>query len=372
MTSWTPSFLRQPLLRPSALVALGAAALLELASACNVVRIGERQLSRKLERRGLSSASVAIGEANVHYWEGGQRDSSERPVILLHGFGAAAKWQWHEQAGPLAEHRRVILPDLLWFGGSWSRRRDYSIDHQIEVVLGLLDHLGIAEADFVGISYGGIVAHELAAMHPGRVGKLVLLDSPGRVYTAGDQAALLERFAVDDIGEVLVPDTTEGVRTLLELGYHRPPRTPRWVESQVLEGMYTQFRAEKRLLLDDLLGELDGLEERPGAVRQPTLIIWGREDRVFPLEIGERLADDLNASTGGRARLRVIDGAAHAPNLEHGELVARWLVEFVLEPSAGLEPRGVFEPPTGIQDSATHRRFAAGRSLRSLGGPGMR
>ncbi|MCA9698241.1 MAG: alpha/beta fold hydrolase, partial [Myxococcales bacterium] len=62
---------------------------------------------------------------------------------------------------------------------------------------------------------------------------------------------------------------------------------------------------------------------RPGEVTHETLLIWGREDKVFPLEIGQRLARQLR-----RAKLRIIDKAGHAPNLEHGDLVARWLVDW--------------------------------------------
>jgi pimeloyl-ACP methyl ester carboxylesterase len=316
-----PTPLRRPPPRTGGILVLSATLMLELVSACNVVRLGERQLSRKLERRGIRADSVRLGDANVHYYEGGEG----RPVVLLHGFGASAVWQWHEQIGPLARNHRVIMPDLLWFGGSWSKRRDFSIDHQLEVVVKLLDHLGIEDADFVGISYGGIVAHELAAMYPDRVGKLVILDSPGRAYTADDHAAMLERFSVRDVGELLVPSKPEDVQTLMELGYHKPPKTPRWVQTQVLSAMYGQFRDEKTQLLTSLLEQLDDLDERPGKVTHETLLIWGEHDQVFPLEIGRRLAGEM----GGRAQLRVVERAGHAPNLEHGELVARWLVEFL-------------------------------------------
>ncbi|WP_181232971.1 alpha/beta fold hydrolase, partial [Enhygromyxa salina] len=288
-----PSLLRAPM-RPGALLMQSAEAMLELAGAFNVVRLGERGLNHKLERKGIRSQSVRLGDANVRYFEGGEGP----PVVLLHGFGASAVWQWHEQIAPLARNHRVIVPDLLWFGGSWSKRRDFSVDYQLEVVTALLDQLGIAEASFVGISYGGIIAHELAALHPERVQKLVILDSPGRSYTAQDHAQMLERFAVTDVGALLVPRTPEDVQTLLEVGYHKPPKTPRWVHGQVLRAMYGEFREEKVELLSSLLRELGELGGRPGKVRQETLLIWGEHDCVFPLEIGRRLQADL----GGRAR----------------------------------------------------------------------
>ncbi len=315
-----PALLRRAPARTGGLLAGGTVAMLELVAACNVIRIGEKSLTRKLERRGVRSETVLLGDANIHYWEGGEGP----PVVLLHGFGASALWQWHEQVGPLARNHRVIVPDLLWFGNSWSKRRDFSIDHQIATVVALLDHLGIEQADFVGISYGGIVAHELAAAHSERVRRLALLDSPGRTYTAEDHAAMLERFAVANIGELLVPDKPEDVKVLLELGYHKPPKTPRWVQSQVLDVMYSDFREEKLLLLSTLLEHLDNLDERPGRVTHETLLIWGENDPVFPLEIGKRLEAEME----GRATLRVVERARHAPNLEHGELVARWLVDW--------------------------------------------
>lgn len=311
---------RQTPLRPSAMLLLGASLMLELVSACNVVRLGERQLERKLERKGMRADRVQLGDANILFWEGGKEQG--RPVVLLHGFGASAIWQWHDQVGPLARDHRVIVPDLLWFGGSWSKKRDYSIDHQIATVLALLDHLGVEQADFVGISYGGILAHEIAALHPERVHRLAILDSPGRVYTDADYQGMCERFAVTDVGELMVPETPEQVKVLLELGYHKPPKAPRWVQNQVLEVMYSRFRDEKGQLLDTLLDTLDALDERPGKVTQETLLIWGRQDRVFPLEIGQRLALDLGAE------LRIIDDAGHAPNLEHPKLVADMLVGF--------------------------------------------
>ena len=317
-----PELLRRTPVRSGGVLVLSAALVVELVAACNVVRIGERGLNRKLERRGVTTESVRIGDATVSYMEGGEG----RPVVLLHGFGASAVWQWHEQIGPLARaDRRVIVPDLLWFGNSWSKQRDFGIDYQIEVVTKLLDHLGIAEADFVGISYGGIVAHELAAAHPDRVGKLVILDSPGRSYSAEDHQAMLDRFGVEDVGKLLVPSEPEDVQTLLDLGYHKPPKVPGWVQSQVLTGMYSQFREEKVLLLEQLLEQLDVLDQRPGQVTHETLLIWGEDDPVFPLEIGKRLEADM----AGRAQLRVIEKAGHAPNLEHGALVAKWLVEFL-------------------------------------------
>lgn len=94
--------------------------------------------------------------------------------------------------------------------------------------------------------------------------------------------------------------------------------------AMVHEAFYSRRRDEKIALLDALLGNIDALAQRPHPHAR-TLVVWGREDPVFPLAIGERLQRRL----GARAELVVIDDARHAPNLEHperfNEIVASFL-----------------------------------------------
>ncbi len=281
-----------------------AATVLALA-ACNVVAWQRGGYEKAMRRAGLAPADLRLGDARVHLWHGG----AGHPTVLVHGFGADAIWQWHAQVGALAG-RRVIVPDLLWFGQSASAVRDFSIAHQVRVLVALLDRLGVARADLVGISYGGLVAYELARLHPSRVTRLVLVDSPGRLYTLRDYHELCRRFAVKDVGEVLVPEDVAGVKRLLELAYHDPPFMPDFAARQVLRDLYAPSRREKLALLRALLADLER-PPPPGRPGAPLYLIWGREDPVFPLELGRRLARAHGAS------LAVIARARHAPNLEH-------------------------------------------------------
>nr|WP_255216485.1 alpha/beta hydrolase [Pseudenhygromyxa sp. WMMC2535] len=292
--------------RRSSVLALMTA--LSSLSACNIVRIQERSMARKLERRGLQQHDTSLGEDRLRYWEGGDGP----PVLLLHGFGAHAIFQWTPQARALAQSFRVVMPDLLWFGGSSSTLADYSLDHQLTALLALLDHLGIERVHVIGVSYGGLLAYELAAIHPQRVERVVIVDSPGRVYKREDYQALLTRFEVEDFGEVLVPDTRAEVERLLAIASYRPPPLPGWAADSVLEELYSKNQREQRGLLQAVVAEADTASERPGALTQPTLLVWGREDPIFPLGLGERLEASLPA-----AELVVLDEARHAPNVEH-------------------------------------------------------
>jgi pimeloyl-ACP methyl ester carboxylesterase len=125
----------------------------------------------------------------------------------------------------------------------------------------------------------------------------------------------------------LIPENENDVRKLLGLAYANPPWVPEFALWQVREVMYSQNRPEQRALIDALIRDIDVLRARPDPT-QPTLLIWGREDRVFPLAIGRRLQRRL----APRARLAIIDHTSHAPNIEQPERFNRLLVEFLRDP----------------------------------------
>ena len=298
------------------------------AAGCNAITLHGRSLERGFARQGLDRHLEPIGDATVHYYAGGAREPIGT-VLLVHGFGAEAIWQWGPQVRALVRAGyRVVVPNLLWFGQSTSANRDFSVDHQLATITALLDHLGLARVDaVVGISYGGLLAFGLAAEHADRVERLVILDSPGPVYTDADYADLLARFGIAHPGPLLVPDHPDGIRDLVHLAYHRPPTLPAFVRQQVLNALYSTDREEKVALLEDMVERMEELRSRDWRVTAPTLLVWGDEDPVFPLEIGHRLSDWM----GDSARLEVIDRARHAPQLEHPRAFNRLLLDFLAE-----------------------------------------
>lgn len=95
------------------------------------------------------------------------------PILILNGiFMSCASWQGFIPA--FAQHNRLLLLDLADQGRSGRLDHEYTQELQERIVIGFLDHLGLATCHVCGISYGGEVAIRVAARHPGRVGKLVL------------------------------------------------------------------------------------------------------------------------------------------------------------------------------------------------------
>lgn len=287
------------------------------------VRAVQRGLVRsRFRRAGLRERTLRVGNATVHLWEGGMG----RPLVLLHGFGGDATWTWHPNVTKLAKVHRLIAPDLLYFGRSDGGRADYSLDHQAEVLVAALDQCHVASFDVVGISYGGFVAWTMAQRWPDRVGRVVLVTSPGPVFSDDDHAKTLARFGVADLAQVVLPDGPDGVRRLIELAWYRPPPTPKFVLEYVHAHLFTDRVEEKRQLLRWLDLHRDRIRSGPWRIPQPTLLVWGAHDPLFPVSLAIQLSAIL-----ADARLVVLPRARHAPNLEHPEAFAEALRSFLAE-----------------------------------------
>ncbi len=284
----------------------------------------QRRVDRVYARGNMETRCARAGQHRIQYHVGGNSHGS--PVVLVHGFGAVPSWQWARQVEALAPHHRLLVPELLHFGKSTSSSDRFDLGVQAEMVRDLMHHEGFDRATLVGVSYGGFVSYLLASsVAPWRVDGMVLIDSPPAVMTRADADAMAARFRAKDVVDVFVPETTDDLRRLLEIGYHRPPLAPEASLREVLKREYAPHRCQQRALLESMLADPDALRERLGPVRGATLLIWGEHDQVFPLELARRQLDHL----GDAGRLEVIEKAAHAPNMERWEEVNELLRRFL-------------------------------------------
>ena len=256
----------------------------------------------------------------VHYWVGG----SGPPLVLLHGFGGDATFTWHGQVRALARKHTLVIPDLLWFGESFAEREDYSLDFQAQTVLRVADDAQIDRFDVAGISYGGLVAFALTNSHGSRVRRLIMIDSPGAVYTDQDHQAMLDNFSVDNVAKIVIPEGPEGVRTLLELAWQRPPPTPKFVLRDVYQNLFSRHIEEKRGLLSWLDEQRKTERIDDWEIPHKTLVVWGDNDPLFGLGVAQRLVSALPA-----AELIVLDNTRHAPNVERPAPFNAAVLEFL-------------------------------------------
>jgi 4,5:9,10-diseco-3-hydroxy-5,9,17-trioxoandrosta-1(10),2-diene-4-oate hydrolase len=265
----------------------------------------------------------------LHYHEAG----AEHPdtVVLLHGGGpGASAWSnFGRTIGVFAKSFRTIAVDQPGFGRSDKpTEHPHYFTHSAEAVTGLLDRLGIAKAHLVGNSLGGGAAVRLALDHPDRAGRLVLM-GPGGLSV-----------------NVFSPDPTEGVK---QLGRFGAPPGP---SKKKLEAFLRVMVHDQSLITDELVEERYAAASAPESLaamramgtsflrpdtyergmlwrdahrlRQRVLLVWGREDRVNPLD-GALVA----LKTIPRARLHVFGGCGHWAHLEKFDEFNRLVLDFL-------------------------------------------
>ena len=272
-----------------------------------------------VESPELGRSIIAGGyQTNVH------EHGKGFPLMLIHGSGpGVTAWaNWRLVMPELARQRRVIAPDMLGFGYSERPANpDYQRDVWVEHAIGVLDALGIEQADLVGNSFGGGIALALAIRYPQRVRRLVLMGSVGVSFPITDgldrvwgyepsfqtMRSLMDTFAYD---RALVTDE------LAELRYQASIR-PGFQES-----FAQMFPAPRQRWVDGLASN----EADIRAVQHETLVIHGREDQVIPLQASLQLAQLIP-----NAQLHVYGHCGHWTQIEHAGRFARLVEDFLSE-----------------------------------------
>ena len=294
-----------------------------LLAGCNLTRVATSTIETQARHDGLTEHRVALGGRQVRYWMGGQGP----PLLLLHGFGGDGLLTWSRQVDDLSRSHTLIIPDLLWFGQSFALGVEPTLHSQVRTVVDLLDHLGLERVDVAGISYGGFVTMLLHQEHPGRTDRVVIVDSPGPVFDAADQQAMLDRLGVASPEEMFVPEAPQDVARLIAIVRPGGPAIPPFLLRDIHRAHFSRNHVEHRALLADLVSLDAAFPPGSWTVPERALVIWGSEDKVFPVKEGEQLAAALGAE------FLVIEGAAHGPNFQEPRAFNEALLAFLAQPT---------------------------------------
>jgi pimeloyl-ACP methyl ester carboxylesterase len=254
-------------------------------------------------------------------WRSRELPGKGDPVLFVHGLLASSA-TWENVLEAASAGRPAIAVDLPGFGCSerpWPY--DYSAGGEARSLLEFLDARGIGRAVLVGSSLGGATAMLVAAGHPDRVAALVLVAPATPESRVGWPVRLIQAPVVGEVALALAsrPIVAYGLRRWLFADAGRvtahaiddawfPLTIPGTRRAALLA-----VRSERRRYL--------GLEAR---IRVPTLIVWGREDRVIPAAESERLRSRIAGS-----RLVVLPDAGHLSQREQPQAFSRVVAEFV-------------------------------------------
>jgi pimeloyl-ACP methyl ester carboxylesterase len=262
----------------------------------------------------------------MHCWVPKTRKESKPNLLLIHGFGANALWQWGDVIRLMVPHFNVYVPDLLFFGDSYTTQPDRSESFQARCVMRVMEANRVGKVSLVGLSYGGFVAYSLAAQFRGEVERVVICCA-GVCLEEKDLGEGMFRVSdLEEVGRILLPQTAEKMRELMSYTFVKPPKiVPSCLLQDFIDVMFTENVEEKRELIRALAKDRK-LSDLP-KIPQPTLIIWGEEDQVFPLELGYRLKRHL----GENAQLVVIKNTGHAFIVEKPKELFKHLKSFLID-----------------------------------------
>ena len=236
------------------------------------------------------------------------------PPALFGGSLGTDRSMWDPQVAGLSPHLRVITFDHRGHGGSPVPPGPYEIAEMGRDVVALIDTLGLDRVSYVGLSIGGMVGLWLAATHPERLGRLVLMTTSAHPDSTG--AFALRAATVRAAG------TTEVIADAVVARWF----TPHWsdVHGQLVgrtRQMICATPAEGYAACCEAISAFDLRDELP-KISTPTLVISGAQDPALPPE--HQLA--IAAGVPG-ARLESIEDAAHLPNIQHPDTVNRLIAE---------------------------------------------
>lgn len=211
------------------------------------------------------------------------------PIVFLHGLGGSGN-NWLKLSRFLPERYRLLMPDLPGHGKSYRNMREYCVREETEFLKSFIETLGLKDYTLVGNSYGGWVAMKYS-VSVGQPGSLILVDSAGINPTVGES-------------------TQEDIERFVDRVMRMNPKNDRDVV--------------RRFVMRNARGDEKISEEGLTKLPAKTLIIWGRKDRLIPLEYAERLHSSISGSV-----LKVIDDGGHIPHSTNPEEVADAMLNFL-------------------------------------------
>jgi pimeloyl-ACP methyl ester carboxylesterase len=274
-------------------------------------------------------AQVIVDGVGLAYDEHGQG----RPLVLVHGL-ASCSASWHETASLLSRGFRCIAVDLMGFGRSDKPLGEsYTLRRQAELLQLFLVELALEDAVLIGHSYGGGVCLS-ALRHPRpRVSALVLVDSICYPQSAPLSFRLLGFPVLGPLALYLVPKSWV-TGTVFGNAYGRRAAP---AQELVAANALALASASGRHALIQTVRELMARPIEPLAdysrFSLPTLIVWGRRDRLVPIALGQRLASEVPG-----VQFVAFDKCGHLPQEESPRETAEVIARFV-----GAMPSG----PTG-------------------------
>jgi pimeloyl-ACP methyl ester carboxylesterase len=251
------------------------------------------------------------------------------PILCLHGLGANTH-SWREFREPLSKAHKLILIDFKGFGASPKPKdKHYAIEEHAEFIYRFIQEHDLRNLTLIGNSFGGavslLVALRLCEEKSGRLRRLILIDSGGYNQHLPLHLKMLRTPILGWLMIHLLPPKIAALTVLMDSYYDDWKITRGQIEAYARPisdrgGRHALLQTSKQIIPENI----DELIKKYPLITVPTLIVWGLQDKVIPLVIGQKLDADIPHS-----RLITIDRSGHIPQEETPAAVIPLVLDFL-------------------------------------------
>jgi len=243
------------------------------------------------------------------------KSDAKEVLLLLHGIGASAE-RWLRVVPLLNRNFRIIIPDIVGFGYSDKPTVEYTMNYFVEFLRDFLKSIRIQRIHIIGSSFGGLLAAEFAMEFASIVKKMILVSPAGTMQTS---TKTLDEYIL----AALYPTMENARRAFSDMAYD-----PKVVTDDIVKDFVNRMKLpnSKYAFMSTLLGirNTQDLENRLTKIILPTLLIWGREDKMIPSVHAEDYLRIRNS------KLIMIPNSGHTPYTETPSLFAKIALDFLM------------------------------------------
>ena len=273
-----------------------------------------------------SDQYINIDGINTRYWKVGEQGN---PVLFIHGQGGSIDY-WYKNVFALAQYHQVYALDWVGSGKTDKPQQTFTADDLSQFIVHFMKAIGLTCTSLIAGSVGGIMSLKIALAFPERVNKLVLIGTGG----LGKEVAFPARLtSLPAVGELLNHPSPGAAKFMMQQCVYNPEPFLSNVEfmdlvlrnmpSEVLQFQTRTFRT---------MGNFWGIKseffktvrDRLSEIHSPTLVIWGKQDRAFPVSHAEVAEKGIP-----NVKLHLFERCGHLPYLEYPDEFNRLMLEFL-------------------------------------------
>lgn len=290
----------------------------------------DRQLGELLPRWGdAPSTFVELDGMQVHVRDTGPRDDPQ-PIVILH-MRAGSLHAFDQWQRTLSKNRRVVAFDLPGFGLTGPNKDgNYKLEAYTRFLLRFLDTLEIRRVVLAGHALGGEIAWRTAVLAPDRVSRLILIDADGYQLSPLSQPVafqIAQIRALRWISERVLP------KWVVSSSLHNLYGNPDMVTADMVDRVFElNLRVGNRRALFQFMDQQESGSQQHliRRVSQPTLVLWGEQDRLVPAEFAYRFCQDISDCTLVR-----FPTLGHKPHEEAPQESIQPVLRFLEKPDSG-------------------------------------